>query len=175
MNIFVLSTDPILAAHAHCDQHLHKMILESAQMLSTAARILTPEIPKSLLYKSAYEKHSCTQWVSSSIIHMDWLCTLATSLESIRESRNLNRHASMDVIDAIKDYLPPDSERVIPSTFPEAMYPRIKVRADLNTVEKYQLYYRAKHTQWMLDTGRGMSYRDRPIPAFMADLDGVKS
>jgi hypothetical protein len=36
MNIFVLDTDPILAAQAHCDTHVVKMILETAQLLSTA-------------------------------------------------------------------------------------------------------------------------------------------
>lgn len=36
MNIFVLDPNPAIAASLHCDQHLHKMILESAQMVSTA-------------------------------------------------------------------------------------------------------------------------------------------
>ena len=40
MNIFVLDKNPIKAAQQHCDKHVVKMILESAQMLSTAHRIL---------------------------------------------------------------------------------------------------------------------------------------
>lgn len=36
MNIFVLDTDPVKAAQAHCDAHVVKMILETAQLLSTA-------------------------------------------------------------------------------------------------------------------------------------------
>lgn len=40
MNIFVLSTDPAEAAEYHCDQHVVKMILEYAQLLSTAHRLL---------------------------------------------------------------------------------------------------------------------------------------
>ena len=35
MNIFVLDEDPIKAAEYHCNKHVVKMILESAQMLST--------------------------------------------------------------------------------------------------------------------------------------------
>lgn len=40
MNIFVLNRDPQIAAREHCDQHVRKMILEYAQMLSTAHRLL---------------------------------------------------------------------------------------------------------------------------------------
>ncbi len=39
MNIFVLHTLPMLAAHYHCDEHVRKMVVESAQMLSTAHRV----------------------------------------------------------------------------------------------------------------------------------------
>ena len=38
MNIFFLDKDPKIAAQMQCDKHVVKMILETAQMLSTAAR-----------------------------------------------------------------------------------------------------------------------------------------
>ncbi len=174
MNIFILSTSPQEAAHAHCDQHIHKMILESAQMLSTAAHLTLPSIPKRLLYKPAYENHPCTRWVSSSYSAMVWVCTLAIALESIRDSKNLHRHASMDVIDTIHETLSMIGPFPPPTEFAEAMYPHVKVRLDLNTVQKYQLYYRKKHAQWLLDTGKGMSYSGRPVPSFMTDLIGKK-
>ena len=40
MNIFYLDSDPIICAKMHNDKHCVKMILESAQMLSTAHREL---------------------------------------------------------------------------------------------------------------------------------------
>jgi len=40
MNIFYLNTDPIICAQEHCDKHVVKMILEYAQLLSTAKRVL---------------------------------------------------------------------------------------------------------------------------------------
>ena len=40
MNIFVLDKDPVKAAQYQCDKHVVKMIVESAQMLSTAHRLL---------------------------------------------------------------------------------------------------------------------------------------
>jgi len=36
VNIFVLDRDPELAAKYHCDKHVVKMILESAQMMCAA-------------------------------------------------------------------------------------------------------------------------------------------
>ena len=43
MNIFYLSEDPLEAAQMMVDRHVVKMILESAQLLSTAHRILDGE------------------------------------------------------------------------------------------------------------------------------------
>jgi len=40
MNIFYLDTDPRVAAEAHCDKHVVKMILEYGQLLSTAHRLI---------------------------------------------------------------------------------------------------------------------------------------
>lgn len=36
VNIFMLDHDPVAAARAHCDKHVVKMIVETAQLLSTA-------------------------------------------------------------------------------------------------------------------------------------------
>lgn len=40
MNIFAVDNDPVQAAHCLVDKHVVKMILESAQLLSTAHRVL---------------------------------------------------------------------------------------------------------------------------------------
>lgn len=169
MNIFVLSENPVEAAHFHCDQHLHKMILESAQMLSTAAHQEFPHLSRHI-YQPAYEKHPCTQWVSASPNHMVWLCALANTLNEIRENHGGNRHSSMDIIDAIEAQF--DSKWTYPSPayFAEAMFPHIKCRTDLTTTEKYRLYYQKKHLQWRLDTKRGMTYKGRFIPDFMQNI-----
>ena len=39
MNLFRLHDDPKTAATMHCDKHIPKMVLETAQMLSTAWRM----------------------------------------------------------------------------------------------------------------------------------------
>lgn len=45
MNVFYLDRDPEKAASVQCDQHVVKMILESAQLLSTAHHELDGESP----------------------------------------------------------------------------------------------------------------------------------
>ena len=40
MNIFYLDNDPKVCAEMHCDKHVVKMIIEYAQLMSTAHRIL---------------------------------------------------------------------------------------------------------------------------------------
>ena len=47
MNIFYLSSCPQEAAESHNDKHCVKMILEYAQMLSTAHRELDGDVPVS--------------------------------------------------------------------------------------------------------------------------------
>lgn len=40
MNVFALDRDPYISASYHCDKHVVKMIVEYAQLLSTAHRVL---------------------------------------------------------------------------------------------------------------------------------------
>ena len=88
MNIFYVDEDPKLAAQALVDTHVVKMILESAQLLSTAHRVLDGKVtfhgmnrrlalPDPLLdatlYKEAYVNHPCAVWVRKSVGNYDWL------------------------------------------------------------------------------------------------------
>ena len=75
MNIFYLSEKPDECAEMHNDKHCVKMILESAQMLSTAHRELDGDVPD-ILYKSTHKNHPSTIWVRSSKQHYDWLFRL---------------------------------------------------------------------------------------------------
>jgi len=44
MNIFYLSPDPKLCAEMHLDKHVTKMVIEYAQLLSTAHRYIDGQI-----------------------------------------------------------------------------------------------------------------------------------
>ena len=80
MNLFILDTDPIIAAQSVCDKHVVKMILETAQMLSCAHHVLDPTNPLNLLlYKRTHENHPCTKWVRESATNYLWTYMLFTA------------------------------------------------------------------------------------------------
>jgi hypothetical protein len=171
MNIFALDPDPKIAASMHCDQHLHKMILESAQMLSTW---LYHSFPKTRphIYKPSYENHPCTQWVFAHTDNRTYLVYLARELDSIRQDNGSDEHLSSRTIEIAADCIGCDDFPELyqtPETFVFAGPAYIALRHDINIHEKYKLYYRHKHKEW-LDTRRPMSYKGRPVPDFMADL-----
>jgi hypothetical protein len=75
MNIFYLDKNPVIAAQMMCDKHVVKMILESAQMLSTAVRVQSgDETANELgLYKMAHKNHPSTIWARTSYFNFIWL------------------------------------------------------------------------------------------------------
>ena len=93
MNIFYVDKDPIKAAKMLVDKHVVKMILESAQMLCTAKRVLdgTEYTDKTkngrkirrwrldnsneeaIIYNAGWLGHPSTQWVMKSAYNYVWL------------------------------------------------------------------------------------------------------
>lgn len=67
MNAFVVDTDPIQAARDLCSKHVVKMIVETAQMLSTA-------FPNGVApYKHTHVNHPCNVWLRASLSNYKWL------------------------------------------------------------------------------------------------------
>lgn len=99
MNIFYLHNDPVTCAQLHTDKHVVKMILEYAQLLSTAHRILDghgvieltangrrikrwkleSELDK-VLYKSTHSNHPSAIWARQSIANYRWLALMLRAL-----------------------------------------------------------------------------------------------
>jgi len=71
MNIFYLDPDPATCARYHCDKHVIKMILESAQLLSTALHVVHPGIAG--LYRPTHKEHPCAIWVRQGKESFEWL------------------------------------------------------------------------------------------------------
>ena len=88
MNIFYLDSSASQSAKLHCDKHVVKMIVEYAQLLSTAHRVLDGEMYidnssgrkikrwkhpdadfDSNLYKACFVNHPSAVWVLS-LIHI---------------------------------------------------------------------------------------------------------
>jgi hypothetical protein len=82
MNIFFLDQDVIECSKYHSDKHVVKMILEYAQMLSTAHRVLaddTAQVPEEL-YKVTHVNHPCSIWTRESFANYSWLYALMINL-----------------------------------------------------------------------------------------------
>jgi hypothetical protein len=75
MNIFYTHASAEVCALDHSNRHCIKMILEYAQMLSTAHRKLDGHrwADEQGLMKSTHENHPCTFWVEQSTYHYKWL------------------------------------------------------------------------------------------------------
>ncbi len=150
MNIFVLSLDPVIAARIHCDRHVVKMVLESAQLLSTAHRILDgireapnqkhwvlPDEREAVLYKATHVQHPCAIWVRQSSTNYTWLFKLFKALCDEYRYKYGRVHKCADMLDALKE-LPKHIPRGERTPFAQAMPVECK---NLNAITAYRTYY----------------------------------
>lgn len=100
MNIFYLDNDPAIAAQYHHNVHVNKMILETAQMISTAWRVLDGDdaADKLNMYKLAHVNHPSTIWVRSGIHQYLWAVDLFTNLSTEFFYRGGKSHKTVDRI-----------------------------------------------------------------------------
>jgi len=95
MNIFYLHQDPTQCARYHCDKHVVKMILESAQLLSGAHWVSGSIAPYGLTHRN----HPCAIWVRASLSNYMWLCSLARELCREYTHRYEKVHKSQAIIE----------------------------------------------------------------------------
>jgi hypothetical protein len=69
MNIFITNEDPEVCAQNLDDKRVIKMVLESAQMLSTTMNLCGGQGP----YKTTHANHPCTVWVRTGRANYYWL------------------------------------------------------------------------------------------------------
>ena len=69
MNLFWLDNDLALAAQYHCDKHVVKMTVETAQILSTAVHLRGWRGEG--LYRPTHANHPCTVWAAESRANFD--------------------------------------------------------------------------------------------------------
>ena len=134
MNIFALNDCPITSAEIQHDKHVVKMVLESAQMLSSAY-----EKEHNPPYKRAYYNHPCTKWARQSFGNYAWLVLHALSLAREYYKRYDKAHASRKVIKWCwdnKDKLKFEEETRTP--FAQAMPEEYK---NQDSVQAYRDYY----------------------------------
>lgn len=167
MNIFVLDRDPAMAAYYHCDQHVVKMILETAQILSTvwhdAApgaihwREGSPTLRGLRIYKPTHSSHPCVLWAKANAANYCWLHSLGLELLEQYRGRYGKIHNSTDVIgvlDAAPERLPMMNDVY---EFVQCMPDQYKCD---DAVEAYRAYYKgekSKFARWRLGAPEWMS------------------
>lgn len=167
MNIFVLDPSPKIAASMHCDQHLHKMILESAQMLSTIVFLNQPKLHHTgNYYKPTHPKHPCTIWLMSAPDNITWMLELCAELDNIRRSIGADRHSSMSVIDQFFSDFTYWENTARPESFIFCGPVHLQYNSTLTVPQKYQRFYHLKKAEWE-SQGRKMTWNGRAVPEFM--------
>lgn len=137
MNIFVLDLDPATCATYHANIHVPKMVVETAQLLSTV-------YPPTMYYKHTHYNHPCAKWVRESASNFRWLLSLGFHLSREYTHRYKRTHATHKTLAAMMDNLPsPAFFPSIPMTpFAMAMPDEFKDTNDI--VSSYRNYYKHK-------------------------------
>ena len=172
MNIFYVDKNPETAAKMMCDKHIIKMILESAQMLCTAKRVLDgkeyfdttkngrkikrwrlddPD-EESIIYKAGWLGHPSTQWVMKSAYNYVWLYNHMMALNQeykLRWQKKVN-HTSIDKLSFILRN-PPKNARidVMGTDATPAMPDHCKIPGDVvGSYRKYYILEKRRFAKW---------------------------
>lgn len=161
MNIFILDEDPSKAAQMLCDRHVPKMIVESAQMLSTAHRLLDgiverrpsksgktmqnyyvlPDIREDYMYAAVHKNHPCTVWTMASKCNYFWHYEHFLAMGQEFEYRRGKTHATIELLGDKLKQKPINIPDIGLTEFAQAMkaYPECMVEGD--AVTAYRNYY----------------------------------
>ena len=156
MNIFVLDRNPVVAAQMQCDRHVVKMVLESAQMLSTAVNLLGGKGR----YKSNHVNHPCSVWARETLGNFLWLYDHGMALAKEYTERYGKRHKSEAVIQDCMDEIRPLPLYGLKHT-PHPLCMPDEYKTD-DVVQSYRTFYlqdKVRFAQWN---------KTRPAPQWWA-------
>jgi hypothetical protein len=141
MNIFILDYNTKLAAEYHTDKHVVKMIVETAQLLSTAHRILDSGLLSSEmengLYRSTHQNHPCAVWTRQASDNYRWTYNLLVDLLSEYTHRYGRVHKTSELLKYLVNI--PINITVQPMTpFAQAMPDEYK---NADAILAYRNYY----------------------------------
>lgn len=161
MNIFALNDNPVLAAQMQCDKHVVKMVLETAQMLSTV--VGGP-------YKPTHVNHPCTIWARTSQGNFNWLVAHGLALCNEYTRRYGKRHKCQEIIENIGftadcSHIPLGPRTPFAQCMPEQF-------RQPNAVLAYRAYYHSKpFAAW--ERGRAAPSWWQPVPALQHQPQGA--
>lgn len=139
MNIFYLDTNAKVCAAYHNDKHVVKMILESAQLLSTAHHIIDG-IPSIECYKATHKNHPSAIWARKSGRNYEWLWCLLNNLcqEYTLRYNKIHKVEASGLLERLANR-PYELRLGKLTAMPQCMPNKYKVRGD--SVQAYRNYY----------------------------------
>jgi hypothetical protein len=139
MNIFVLDYDPKSCAQMHCDKHVVKMILETAQLLCGVHHMTNQPNIDEVPYKLSHRNHPCSIWARECLENYLWLCDLGLELCKEYTHRYGKRHKSEEIIEWCLLHTPNIKENGTITDFRLAMPDECKIGND--AILSYRKYY----------------------------------
>jgi hypothetical protein len=159
MNIFYFSSDPRQCAQWHIDKHAVKMVVEYAQLLSTAHRVLDgtvyqgktrldrnikrwllPDDRENKVYKASHINHPSGVWTRLSENNYNWLYCLFTELANEYQYRYGRVHKTYDELKGVLKTPPNNINTGYFIQPPPAMPDDYKI--DQDSRKCYMAYYR---------------------------------
>jgi len=156
MNLFFIDKCPVMSAIQLCDKHVVKMVLETAQMCSTALHewCFEDELILEGVYKSAYKNHPMTVWVRENDANMAWAVIHGLSIGREYTYRYGKNHKSTAILENIAEYMFHDNfdeDYSLHTTPPQCMPDEFKCD---DYIEAYREYYRKAKSHILQWTGR---------------------
>jgi len=181
MNIFYLDNDPQVCAQMHNDKHCIKMILEYAQLLSTAHRVLDGTAVVSrrattgrqytsyrlddnrdgVLYSATHINHPSAIWVRQSSENYMWLCELLSELckEYTYRYGKIHKCEQIGLVDTLYENVPNNIPKRSFTEPTPAMPDEVKVSG--SSIASYKNYYIQNKQHLASWSGKVNS---RPVP-----------
>jgi hypothetical protein len=172
MNIFYLHTDTKECAKQHLDKHVVKMILEYAQLLSTAHRLLDGyeyegksisgrkamlwklgDEREDNLYMASHMKHPSGLWCRQSQDNYWWLYNLWRDLMREYTFRYGKHHVAEKLIPFLS-FAPKNIPVAIADPMPQCMPDQYKVASD--SIQAYHNYYIGDKQRFAVWTNRAI-------------------
>ncbi len=181
MNIFYVNSDPEVAARSMVDRHVVKMILETAQLLSTAHRVIDGEeyVGQSqsgrkakrwrlsgnvdaIMYAATHINHPSAVWVRENSANYNWLYDHLLALGREYTYRYGRTHLTIDKLkDILKDAPENIEQSSVMTKMPSCMDKQYIV--SLDPIINYRNYYNYGKTDLL-------RWSNRPPPQW---IDGT--
>jgi hypothetical protein len=164
MNIFLSESCPISSAQALDDRRLVKMVLETAQLLSAAARMMGVE--NEALYKITHANHPCGKFARQSFANFSFLYIHGWALAREYHNRYGKTHASEAVIqaawDGVLNLLDPKPRPYRLTKFFEGPFELSFNCSGFNSGDLYEDYKNCLRAKWDADTNPTWTKRGQP-------------